>query len=1043
MARRDDPPKFTEPNDDGIQSYLFGGLNTSSTPLNTPYEDSPLLQNVDTNIEGSVSKRKGSKLLTSESANLPTGLSVVPFTSPLNYNLLVMKNGTSLNIYEVKDDVATRIVNKTNVWSSAAQTQVASTVRTAETEPRVLFFTSGNKPVQVRFIEQQSTQTGTAVTSVAITNAARYKNATALNCIVFINRVRVTATPAFSYNAGTATLTVSNLPATTGTFVVDILLITWQWWAEAMLWDGDRYFKSSTRFNAAPTDQVVPIPESVRTDLDVAEGTDTNWDIVPYYKSNLAYGYTYVGRQPDTAVKWGFSDGSRYIYHVDNYLSPTQFFITFGALEAGAQPTDLYWVRRRELRLNNNEGISTANIDCYVNKSLRTWRITNVGSVYQDYWLHERVADGFGGWQANPITVATGKTAYYLSFEASVLGLPGDAIVEVINKEAIHIGSSAITTKYDYNDGSYYPVYGIGLYADYKNGYYPSSVELSQGRLILSGFANAPLTVVFSNIYDSVTPGEFFNFFQVTDDLAAIATDPFDITINGRPDDRLVAVVEYQSSLFVLNRRSTYRISGGQAPISITNNQTIFISNIGCVNNQSYCKTDKDVLYVSDSGVYNLLPQIENQEYQASELSIKIRNYFGITKDNAYEGLPWLEFDADNKRVYFGYPILYDTSVCRRLFVFSTVRESWTEYTTPSGFNSFTGVPYVDRTLGNNFLLAVTTYRSGSTPSDFNLLKLNNEIYLDYLTTSTGTGASQNILIVPQPSYTYVTAANQHLYSISPTSSSTATVPQYYTFDSLPVQEVEDVIVTLNGVKQVSGTDYIKTPGNYIYLGQTPTAGQTLTIRPRRPITDSERGQAFYGVLVPTDIGHEVVIVDHVQSLVYTTQTISSKQYVTLSAAIGAVIQTGSAYLAVYSTPVFTNQQLRSQKQRKWVYAYFDNSIGHLLYSSADTNATSGQLTTAITDTPKLRVNANITLTFSSENSGETTADVYGFESLVWDDTLFDVNAPSSSYQAYQLFKEPIRGTGYSYQMLIWNYDIATWKLVGFQIQGTQKGRSK
>lgn len=1042
MARHDRPPNFTYPNDDAVQSYLFGGLNTTATPLNTPFEDSPLLLNVDTNVEGSVSKRKGSRVLVDELNSNPQGVTLVPFASSLNYNLLVMKNGTSLNIYEVNNNVATRVMQKTNVFSSAAATVKASTVRTSESEPRILFFTGYNKPVQLRFIEQQTTVTG-PTTTVTFNNASRFKNATTSNCLVYINRVRTTPS-GVSYNSGTEQLTLT-IPNTSGTFVVDIMLITWQWWAEAMLWKGDRYFKSVTRFNVSQTDQVVAIPNTLRSDLDPIQGSSSNYEVIPYKESQVGAPYTFASRQPQTADEYGFGDGSRYIYSANNYLNTTPFFLTFGALQTTVpanSPTSVYMVRRRELRLNNNSGIDPNNLDVYVNNVKRTWRITNTGSPpYMDYWLFERTSNGAGGWQSTPITVASGKIAYFMGFETSQLGVQGEATVETINKEATHIGSSAVTTRYDYNDGSYFPVYGIGLYADYKNGYYPSSVELFQGRLVLSGFSNNALTIVFSNVYDSVTPGVFFNFFQVTDDLAGTATDPFDMSLSSRPDDKLIATVEYQSSLFCLTRRATFRIHGGGQPVTILNHQSVFISNIGCVNNQSYVKTDRDIIYLADTGVYNLLPQIENQEYQASELSIKIRNLFGVTSDPAYEGLPWLKFDDVSKKVYLGYPLEYISAYNSRLLVFSTVRESWTEYTTPSGFNTFVGSTAVDRLLGNTFVLACTTYSSAGVPQDLALLKLDDDRYIDFIRRAVGTGVSQDVLLNAEPMFSYTTAAQQNLYSIDPLKANTATLQQRTPFDSLPVADIEDLTVHLNGVRLTNGLDYIKTPGGYVYLSVTPTAGQSLVIRPRRPVTDSERGQAYYAVTQPTDITNEAVYVDnHLKVSGYSVVTSGGRRYVRNSFPSSSVVEVGHCYLAVYSTPVFNNQSLRNLKQRKWVYAFFDNSEGQLLYTSADTNSAAGQEVTEITDTPKVRINASVTLLFSEENSGETTADIYGFETLVWDASLFDVNTPSSTYQRYQLFKEPLRGTGYTYQMLVWNYDDTYFKLQGYQIDGKTKG---
>lgn len=1069
------PQTTTQPTDESIQAYLFGGLNTTATPLNTPFEDSPLLLNVDTQLEGSVAKRKGTRVLYEAQGVSPTGVSVQNFSSTLNYNFTVVKNGTNLEVYEVVGDSATKVITKSNVFSSAASTVRPSTIRTSETEPRVLFFTGVNKPVQLRFTERQGTFTG-PTTTVVFSTASKFKNAAAGNCICFINRTRVSAT--YSYNAGTEDLTVT-IPNTSGTFVVDLVLITWQWWAEGMLWKGDRYSKTVSRNHVSKVDQNVALPATIRADLDAPYKNTLNWPIYPYRRSTLdtgsGYCYATVDRAPSKFDSYAFGDGAVYDYvenppgTVVNFTNPTPFYLTFGKVRTTADVTDcnsaaiaactptssggticvadaVYLLRRRELRLNNNEGISTANVDVYVNGILRTIITNNAVPAqttadYMRYWLHKRVLSGTG-YSPTPIT-SLPDTAYYASFEGVYSGLPGDARVEVISNANTHIGSASIGTRFDYNDGSYYPVFGIGLYADYKNGYYPSSVELYQGRLVLSGFANSPLTALFSNVYDSVVPGEFYNFFQVTDDLAGIATDPFDVTLNSRPDDRLVATVEYQSSLFCLTRRGVFRVHGGQlGAVTITNHLTVFISSVGLVNPSSYVKTDKDVIYLSDSGVYNLAPQIENQEYAAAELSIKIREQFGLTSDPAYEALPWLRYDDVKKKAYLGYPVKNDTYTTRRLLVYDSTRSSWVEYDTPGNFQVFMGSQYVDRSKGNGFLLALTPYRAVSgAPNDFMLLKLYDDLYLDFVRRSTSNGAQTDYLLPAQPQFSFTTAAGQHLYSIDRLGGS-----QTYPFATLPPVEIEDVVVTLDGVRQTPLTDYIKTPGNYIYLSVDPGAGKSLVVVPRRPVTDSEAGQALYNVSSPQDITYEVVLRDNVlQTGTYSTVTVAgggvNRQYARATFPNNAKVEVGQAYYTYYSTPTFVNQSLRHLKQRKWVYAYFDNGIGQLLYNNGDINVASGQSVYELLDTAVTKVNASVTLVFNSENSGETSADLYGFESIVWDDSLFDINAPATSFQELQLFKEPLMGTGYSYSMLVWSYDYAAWKLVGYQIDGVTKGK--
>lgn len=1065
------PRTITQGQDEEIQAYLFGGLNTTATPLNTPFEDSPLLSNMTINLEGSVVKRKGTQVLVEEEGVSPKGVAVQNFSSTLLYNLTVVKSGKNINIYEVKDNVATKVISKTNVFNDDAENVRPNTIRTSETEPRILFFTGTNKPVQLTFTERQQKIVHPPTNSVVFSEAQKFANATPTNCLCYINRVRTDVI--YNYNALTKQLTVS-IPTQTSSFVIDLILVTWQWWAESMYWKGDRYSKAVTRTHVNKVDQSIAIPASIRSDMNGTIGDTQQFPIFPYKRSTLTggsgYCYASFDRAPKSWDNYAFGDGAPYNYE-ENLGAPiaftnvTPFFITFGKTRTtsdttacGGEPItactptsvggticeaeSVYLIRRRELRLNNDEGIQSAFIDVYVNGTKRT-RITNnasppqTSSDYMRYWLHKR----------NPTTgtsvpSVTNEEVYYLSFEGVFGGLPGDADVEVINSNAEHIGSSAVGTRFNYDDGSYFPIYGIGLYADYKNGYYPSSCELYQGRLVLGGFSNKPLTALFSNVYDSVTPGVFFNFYQVTDDISGIAADPFDITFNSKPDDKLIATVEYQSSLFALTRKAVFRVFGSGGSFNINNNTTIFLSNIGCVNNNSYVKTDKDIVYLADTGVYNLAPQIENQEYQASELSIKIRNEFGITKDPLYEGLPWLEFDDIEKLVYLGYPTEGETFTNKQILIYNTTRSAWTRFDTPGNFHTFSGSTYVDRSLGNGFLFALTTYRNNITkePADFALVRLNADQYIDFVRRVVSNGLAINYKVPVTPSFTYATTDYQQMYSVDVKSKDVV-----WPFDTLPIYEVEDVKVTLNGVRLINQVDYLKVPGGYVYLAKNPGAGKTLVITPRRPVSDSEVGKSVYGTS-KIDIPHTVTIVDNLlQTNAPTTSSVVSggvtRNYINATYNNNAVVLTGQAYLAYYSTPTFVNQTLRNLKVKRWVYAYFDNADGQPLFQPSDVNASSGQSSTVLLDTTKTKVNASITLVFNNENSGESSSDIYGFESLVWGNSLFDVNTPASAFQNFQLFKEPLTGTGYTYSVVIWSYDHATFRLLGYQIDGVTKGK--
>src|SRR5574338_808549 len=137
-----------------------------------------------------------------------------------------------------------------------------------EIPTRELFLTGLNKPVQLQFAELVSTVTGSSSTSVIFEEASPANGLNAQSIILFKDREMVTGTLGYSYDALTRRLTVTGIPAYTGETTFDAVIVTWQWWAEALQWYGDRFYKTAPRFHVnATTDVNVAIPRELRTDL--------------------------------------------------------------------------------------------------------------------------------------------------------------------------------------------------------------------------------------------------------------------------------------------------------------------------------------------------------------------------------------------------------------------------------------------------------------------------------------------------------------------------------------------------------------------------------------------------------------------------------------------------------------------------------------------------------------------------------------------------------------------------------------------------------
>jgi hypothetical protein len=1009
-------------NEESILSNLFGGLNTTSTSVNVPVEDSPYLLNADVSVSGAIQKRKGTQVV-GEFSTLPSGVVAMPFTSGLGYNFLLAKEGTSLRVYQVVDHQVQALMTKANVWSTEVANVKAAAAYTSEVEPRVVFCTGRNAPVQLKFAEQsQAVNPSTATTSAVVTDASRFSGATTGNTLVFLNRVWV-PNPTFSYS-GTS-LTVGNLPSHVGSNTVDVMNVTWQWWAESLRFFGYEFFDSTTRFHAVQTDQSVAVPSGIWGGVSpTINPVNGLYPFRTYRTTKNDSAFTLqTNDEPSTDAQYAFSDGTRYVYAAGTKVNPSPLFITFGTITANSTPTSVYFSRGQLLTFNGGRGASASQIDVVVDGATKPYNTT---TTYGSYLLR---GDNYVPF-ANTDTSSVGR---YLSFEAcTTIGVPKISEVQVVFKAPNgNAGSSATSSGGKYLDGSYWPAFGLGNFSNYGAKAHPRNVQVYQGRLVFSGFLNNPLLVLFSNVFDSTTPGVAFNYFQV--DLQSTGTvDPFDVLLGSTADDRVVGLVEWQRSLFVLTRRAVFRVHGGQETLSQSARFVDYVSNNGLVNPFCMVRTDKEVLYLSDIGVLSINPAEDTAGslYAATEKSLKVRKFFGLTTDPAYETLPWMTYDSVSTNVYVGLPVKGLTTTTEALLVYNTFRQAWTQYDTPGNFRGLHMTPYTDRSKGLGVLMLCTTG-----PTNYTFLRFNAERYADFVKRHVGSGSSQTLTTPVFPKVIHTTVANVHEYGVSREKTGQRG------FTTLLLAEVQDLVVILNGKRLQLNVDYFKRPNGTIYLMQPPLGGKSLTIQTRRPVTDTYEGQVTHQASTPVDTRHVLVWVDNIVKREGVDYNYPNDTSITLTTRVNAAIEVGQAYLSVYTSPLFTREDLSRFKRLKHIYTYFDNALGNDVFQVGDQNSSSGQPVQEIAGELKQRLNANVSCVYNSEYSGSTSADIYGFGDIVWDVATMDISPPGATYEAYQLFKEPIQGVGHSFQLLLWSYDETTFTLVAYQIDGKKKGK--
>jgi hypothetical protein len=1090
------------PTPDGIQASNFGGLNTVSSPLAIPYEDSPLLLNAVVNINGAIEKRKGSRVVRSDT--IPgTGITLIPVTTTLGYYFQVVKNGKDIQLFELVGNELLLRMTKSNVWSSAAENIKASYVSTSEPEQRIIMCTGLNVPVQLTFTERRYLFTASqAWNGTFIPEAELLKTATTTNALYFVDGA-LTAVTNVSYNAPLKRLNITyNQTFPPGSYVLDVVLITWQWWTEALFYYGDRFFDTVTRFNDKPTDRHVAIPANLRDDIDPLDTFPNLYPITVLYHNSPNYVYytPNASRLPLGFRQYGFSDGTVQQPIVANWIGtatngqvtfnigttdsnwywatpqttyavfngtqvfvqslsfngntltvtlsngvtpgppppgnydilqvlhnvmpivPSPFFITFGAIQPRGDQQTVYISRQRGLPFNGGNGIIGQNLYVKRDDIIQFQYIGGPNSNYGDYQLFN-----FKG-QYTALTSLTAVATHIDFTGSSEVGVPASAKIRIVNKQiSKFVGTSATNSDTPRVDGSWVPCYGISAYANYYTGSFPGCVALYQGRLVFAGFPQNPLAVAFSSVTDFTVPNELYMSFQIGT-FNDKPQDPVDVLITSTADDFITGLVEHQGNLFVFTRNSLFRVSAaGRGVLTADNVAISSVAKKGTPNQNCITKANDTLVFMSDDGVYLVTPSAGDTssvvDYKLEEISTKVRNRFSNTTPTKRE-LPWVAFNAVSKTLVVAQPRKDDTKVASYLLTFDMFRQAWSEFDTVGHFNTFTGATCTDIASRDAFILVVS--RNRLSPTDTVYLKLDDRRYLDFVVSATGTGSGLNVTVPRLPYTQHTTSQGVRDYRI--------------TFPVLPLSDVQDVTVKYNNQTLDFGVGYVKTH-NGIRLLFDPVNNATLTISHRRPDTDYDAGKLRYNTQTALDLSHAFCYVDNIPLLEFNGFTVTHNPTDTVvnigTAPNNSKIEVGVIYTTVYATPTFTWDTLRNYKRLLYWTGLFDNAAER--YTITDVNTNSNQDAESLVGKPKTRFDCNVSFVYNNTEEGYTSADLYGFDELVWDFGLFDIYLPYQ-YDDYVLLKQALQGVGYSFQCLIWTTDEAGFKLIGYQISGKIKG---
>jgi len=999
--------------DGSIQSFNFGGLNTTASRLNVPFTDATELLNVTTTLDGTLAKRNGTVQL---DTNAPIG--IVNYSTSIRSvsgnNYIVSMRSNRLDVFSRRNNRNT--VVRTSSMTTPNQFSQIQWVHLPDTFSRVLGLSANMQPIEVYLVELQRISNaynpGTRTFTITSTEIKRFAgdnptNGTFTDTLYVTHSGGVEEIPGglctyfYALNGnGTGTFTIT-LPANysfiTSVSNLDIIGFRWCWWANSIKWQGDRFFDNISRFNVTANDNNVPIPAPLISDIKFGEET-LFLEISKTYSRTDNYALV---DPPLTADQYSLSDGSTYVPGTNSFINSAPYFVTFGlARTPFPQPAEsIKFSRYRELRLFSTMNRLPDSLDV---------RVT-VNDIPIPHNTSGTPTSGRGSsyilYGSSGLPAGLSGTAKWIGFTSSLPVGVGATQIITITYTAANQGIGWLTTEViesGFRSGAYRRVYGLCTSLGTAPGVNPTCGCVYQGRLVLGGVATNKSTIVFSGVGADDDP---YTNFQITDDLEGLPTDPFDVTISGGDTaDFVVGLVEWNNSLFALTRRSVYRVNGGDAPINASRRLVTYISNIGLVNSRSIVRTDTAVYYLSDGGVFNLTPKVEDSEFTAVEKSLKVRDLIG-NRDPLKLGSALMYFDSKRRKLYVTLPNSSDVlGEASDVLVFDTVRESWSVIELLNGLKANSLIESVDNVTGSYNVVA-------STPTG-NLMFDAVDRFTDR--TSTFTGAT---------SYNYVTTVGYAVPSIS--EGQRYNIPDYVL--TLPYRQIKDlrIFVGTTAPVEVSFTKFT----NYVYLDVPTPANTKVWFVMRSPVNDSPQGVSLYGTATRypyTLTRNNVEELTATEALVFDSANNVANLTVSFSGVPSDVFVIGMHYPCNYTSAMFTQQVLGSMKRTKHAYLYFNNTSNNVTTSG---NYVEGYITP---------VNVNVAMLYDSDdNDVNTSVDIYGYRDILWDNAYFDT--PESSYRddAYTLFKEPLIGLGYAYRLAVFSYDSARWVLVGYQIDAS------
>ena len=1033
--------------DASLVRNLAGGLNTISGDLAIPEGDVPYLFNVDINDSGHVVTRRGTQFTGSFSATgdpldplTVAGAISVSYTSKAGRKFSIIKAGPNLYIYWLMSSSAeevsgaTLVMTKSNIWNATGGSIKPDHVITNEVANRIIYTSGINVPVQLQFIETSRVITeGSDFTTVTVTSG-RYENAVTGSVLVWLDDTQKTVSNV-SFNSGNDELTITIPSTVAGTYVLEVMFITWQWFCEGILLNGNQVYDSVTRFHSSETDKSIAVPIELLRNYQALSSDNVLYPTTPYFSSNRGDYYSYdPTREPNTANEFVFSNGIAYTSTLNSdEVVPGVSHLTFGALRDDVMgttdpPEEVHLVRAIRLDFDgDSDNLDAGDLTVLINGTAATrinsTTITTNTTQWNESFVARFVPVTASNFYSNSSIASSLSTATvkYVTFDGSqAIGIPSTSIIEIIHARVptSYVGSNANVTVNQLApaDGNATPAYGIQEHANYSIGSFPRTVTLYQGRLVLAGFPADPLKIITSEVIGTSPTGyDFINYSVNWENLEA--TDPVVTRISTNQNNATIAALDILiGNLFVSTIEKTFRVSGGGGPLTPTSVQVSTVGDVGAVNSQSIVGVENTLVFLSLAGVYRIAPSLELGDFNITLLSTKVNTEFK-NRNNIIAG--WVVFDKISNRLYVGVDNLGDSTVATELYIFNFNRAAWFRYSAYYGYWYCSGASFAD--LDNPFVLFLMPSIRKS------YLDLSIVFFPYFYSTDFTREGSQSTLVssdwndlpLVEDSITISNNEVRDTYLI-----------QNFRLSEYP--NINDVTVILDGQEITFATDFRKIDQTQIDITRVFSIGASLILRPRNIL-------GKYPILLYLDnIVQETptLTFDSVNNLV--TVTLDSMDSNTIA-------RIGTSVPCFYTPPLLVRNDITGRKLSTDVFLVLLNANFQDKFRETDVNASSSQDALTLIGNWKQKVNIGISKVVSAAEIDfvDNQTQALGFTELYWDLGSFDSDSNARQLDRYSRINVSIKGSQDFFQVFFYSYGQGeVFELIAYQLISGNLGRS-